>query len=192
MKPFDVVLLAYIAFGTLRGWGRGLLAMAAGIGGFLVALLVARAGYRPLTAYLDAHVGFEKAVQSAMAGIVPAGTLTLPGLREGLQLSASAVAGALCFLALLFAAEALVGLIAGRFGSIPNHLPLVGPANRLLGAAFGLLESGAIAAVLLLLLEPLAKAGGLGGLSHYVTGAPIAASLWKLAQQFAPLTRALP
>lgn len=192
MKPFDILLLCYLALGALRGWGRGLVAMAAGIAGFFVAIVVARLFYAQLAAFLDARWHLQQAIQSELGRIAPAGTQLLAGVPATLHLTAAAVVAAIAFLAIMFAAEAVIGIFAGTIGRLPNHLPLVGPLNRLAGAAFGALESLVVAAAVLLLLEPLARSGTLGGLSPYIVDASWATQIWHLGQHFAPVLEKLP
>jgi len=192
MQPFDIVLLAYLAFGALRGWGRGLLAMAAGIAGFLLAIVVARLLYAPLASYLDLHWHLQQAIQSALSGVTPVGPLLAGGLPAALHVTAGAVVAAIAFLAILLVAELVLGGVAGVLGRLPNHLPLIGPLNRLAGAALGAAESAAVAAAVLLLLEPLARSGSLGSLSAYVVHAPWATQLWHLALRLVPDASWLP
>lgn len=190
MAPFDIVLVCYLALGTIRGWSRGLLAMAAGLAGFLVSLVLARLFYAELATYLDRHWHLQQTIQAQLSHVAPAGVgFVLP---TALHLTAAAVVAAVAFLAILFVAEMVLGLFAGTIGRLPNHLPIVGPLNRLTGAAFGLLESLAVAAAILLLLEPLAHAGGLGGFSVYIVNAHWAQQVWHLGQHFAPMLEKLP
>jgi uncharacterized membrane protein required for colicin V production len=192
LKPFDILLLVYVALGALRGWGRGLLAMAAGLAGFLVSLVLARVFYAQLAAYVDHHWHLQQAVQGQLSRLVPAGTGILGVIPNTLHLTSAAVVAALAFLAILFVAESVLGIFAATVGRLPNHLPIVGPLNRLAGLGFGALESLAVAAAVLLLLEPLAHSGALGSVSNYVVQAPWATTLWHLGQHFAPLLEKLP
>ena len=192
MKPFDILLLVYVALGALRGWGRGLLAMAAGLAGFLVALLLARLSYAQLATFLDRHWHLQQAVQGELSRLAPAGTGLLGVIPGTLHLTAAAVVAAFSFLAILLVAESVIGIFAATIGRLPNHLPLIGPLNRLAGLGFGALESLAVAAAVLLLLEPLARSGALGSISAYVVQAPWATALWHLGQHFAPMLERLP
>lgn len=192
MKPFDIVLLCYLALGALRGWGRGLLAMAAGLAGFFVSLALARVFYGRLATFLDQHWHLQQAIQGELSRVTPAGTQLLGGVTVALHVTAAAVVAAIAFLAILLVGEALIGVFASSIGRLPNHLPVVGPLNRLTGAAFGTLESLVVAAAVLLLLEPLARAGTLGSLSAYVVDARWATELWHLGQRFVPMLGRLP
>ncbi len=191
MKPFDIVVLCYVALGALRGWGRGLLAMAAGLAGFLLALVLARMFYGQLATYMDRHWHLQHAVQMELSRVEPAGTQILGG-GTVLHLTAAAVVAAIAFLAIMFVAETVISILAGSIGRLPNHLPLIGPMNRLAGGAFGALENVVLAAAVLLLLEPLAQTGMLGSLSPYIVDASWAAQLWHLGQHFAPILEKLP
>ena len=191
MKPFDILVLAYVAVSALRGFGRGLLGMAAGLAGFVVALLVARATYQPLAAYVDTRFGFAHAVQSSLVHVVPASSLLAAGVTQSLATTTNSIVSAVTFIAILFVVETVLGIFAARIGVIPNAIPVIGPVNRLLGLAFAGFEAVAIAAAVLLLIEPLAHAGAFGSLSKYVVQAPLSHSLWLLAQHFAPLLKRL-
>ncbi len=192
MKLFDIVLLCYLALGALRGWGRGLLAMAAGLAGFVVAIVVARVFYGRLAAFLDKQWHLRQAIQGQLVHLAPAGTGLLGAMPATVHLTAQAVVAAIAFLAILLVAEAVIGIFANTVGRLPNHLPVVGPLNRLAGAAFGTLESLVVAAAILLLLEPLARSGTLGGLSIYIVQARWATQIWHLGQHFAPVLEKLP
>jgi uncharacterized membrane protein required for colicin V production len=191
MQPFDIVVLCYVALGALRGWGRGLLAMAAGLAGFILAIVVARVFYGQLATFMDRHWHLQHAIQMELGRVAPAGTALLGG-GTVLHLTAAAVVGAIAFLAIMFAAEAVIGVVAGTIGRLPNHLPLIGPMNRLAGGVFGALENVVVVAALLLLLEPLAHSGMLGSLSPYIVDASWATQLWHLGQHFAPILEKLP
>ncbi len=191
MKPFDIVVLCYVAFGALRGWGRGLIAMAAGLAGFIVAIVLARMFYGQLATFFDRHWHLQQAVQTELSRVAPASTHIF-GASGFLHLTAAAVVAAVAFLAIMFVAEAVLGIVAGSIGRLPNHLPLIGPMNRLAGAAFGALESMAVTAAVLLLLEPLAHSGTLGSLSPYIIDAKWTTWLWHLGQHFAPMLEKLP
>jgi len=192
MQPFDIVLLCYLAIGALRGWSRGLLAMAAGLAGFFVAIVLARLFYGELATVLDQHWHLQQAVQGELSRVTPAGAQFLAGVPVALHVTAAAIVSAIAFLAILIVGETAIGIFAASIGRLPNHLPLIGPVNRLAGAAFGVLENLVFAAAVLLLLEPLARSGTLGSLSVYVVDAHWAASLWHLAQHFAPVLGRLP
>lgn len=192
MKPFDVALVAFVLVSALRGWGRGLVGLAAGLAGFIIAVIIARATYVPLAAYLDNHFGFAKAVQATLLHVIPAGSLLVPGVSQHITLTTAAVVSAIAFLAIMFVSEAVLGIAAGFIGSVPNAIPMVGTVNRLMGAVFATLEAFVIAAAVLLLLEPLAHAGALGALSPYVVQAPLSHQLWLAAEHFAPFLKNLP
>ncbi len=192
MKPFDLLLLVIVLLSALRGFGRGLVGMAVGLGGFLVALVVAREFYTPLANYLDTHFGFAKAVQGTLVHAMPVGTLLVPGISQNVAQATNSVVSAIAFLVIMVAAELVLGVIAGRIGQFSNKIPVIGPVNRLAGLVFAAVESTAAIAAVLLLIEPLARTGALGSLSHYVTQAPLSHQLWVLAQRFAPIVEKLP
>ncbi len=192
MQPFDIALLCYLAIGALRGWSRGLLAMAAGLAGFFVAIVLARLFYGQLATFLDRNWHLQQAVQGELSRVTPAGAQFLAGVPVALHVTAAAVVSAIAFLAILVVAETGVGIFAGSIGRLPNHLPLIGQMNRLAGAAFGALENLVVAAAVLLLLEPLARSGTLGSLSAYIVDAHWTTALWRLAQHFAPALGRLP
>ncbi len=181
-----------IVLAAFRGFGRGLLGMAVGLAGFLIAIVIARVAYLPFARFLDARFGFAKAVQAMLLHALPAGSLLIPGISQNLAATTDAVVTAIAFLVILFVAEVVLGLVGGQIASIPNYIPVLGSVNRALGFVFGALESAAFIAAVLLLIEPLAHADAFGGLSHYVTGAPLAHYLWVTAQRFAPLLGRLP
>ncbi|MDA8346525.1 MAG: CvpA family protein [Thermaerobacter sp.] len=187
LKPFDIIVLAFVVSAALRGFGRGLVGMAAGLASFLIALFVARATYLPLAQFLDKHFGFARAVQGSLVHVMPAGNLLVPGVSQSIAQTTNSVVTAITFIGVLFVVESVLGLIASQIGRIPNALPLIGPVNRILGLAFAGLEALAVAAAVLLLLEPLASSGALGSLSPYVVDAPLSHQLWLLARHFAPL-----
>jgi uncharacterized membrane protein required for colicin V production len=192
VKPFDILLVVLIALSAFRGFGRGFIGMAVGLAGFFIAIAIARMAYQPFAHFLDVRFGFAKAVQGTIMHAIPAGSLLIPGISQHLASTTGSVVSAIAFLAILFGAELVLGLVGGQIAGIPNHIPVLGPINRLAGFVFGALESTVVVAALLLLIEPLAHANALGGLSHYITSAPLAHYLWVTAQRFAPLIGKLP
>lgn len=186
-----VVLVVLILVGGLRGYTRGLLAMALGIGAFIVAVLVAHAMAPSVATLLDHQFNLGHDIQTAIGATAPATSLL--GLSQATTAAtAAAIVGAIAFLGLLLITELVLGGLLAWIGRIPNHIPLIGTANRTAGGLLGLLEATAVAAFAMLLIVPIARAGTLGPIDSMVLHSNFALWLLHLGHAAEPVLRHLP
>lgn len=186
-----VVLVVLILMGGLRGYSRGLVAMALGIVAFVISVLVAHAMSPTVATMLDHQFHLGHNIQSAIGATAPATSLI--GLNRATTAeTTAAIVGAIAFLGILVITEIVLGGLLAWIGRIPNHIPLVGTANRTAGGLLGLLEAGAVAAFAMLLIVPIARAGTLGPVDAMVLHSNFALWLVQLAHAAEPVLRHLP
>lgn len=186
-----VVLVVLILMGGLRGYTRGLVAMALGIAAFVIAVLVAHTMTPTVATMLDHQFHLGHNIQSAIGATAPATSLI--GLNQATTVqTAAAIVGAIAFLGILLITEIVLGGLLAWIGRIPNHIPLIGTANRTAGGILGLLEATAVAAFAMLLIVPIAKAGTLGPIDTMVLHSSFALWLVQLGHAAEPVLRHLP
>ncbi|MEW5762494.1 MAG: CvpA family protein [Bacillota bacterium] len=168
----DYLFLLIIAAGAFRGLSRGLLRSAAGVLGLGLGVLVALRYYRllgdwldvrlgwgpPLASFLERHLGSFGAVPLEVAGGFLAAS---PGEGATPLLVAGGILDLLAFLALVAVVSFGVRLATGLLVTAGG--PVLAPADRLAGLAFGALRGVLLVLVLLLVLR-------FAALAHFLWG----------------------
>ena len=131
--------LAYVGLGLLTGYRRGFLRLAASLAGYGIAFLVARRYYRPLGALALKELGLGRLLPHLFPLFTP-------------SLAASLVF-VLSFAVLLVTVELVAQAVAGLLEGV-SRLPLLGGANRLLGALMGGVEHLVVVGLIFMVLVP--------------------------------------
>lgn len=192
MNAVDIALGVLLVLGALRGFSRGLLSMALGIAAFVAAVVVAHATSPRIAAWLNRqfHLGYH--IRSALDSGLPAGAGSFGAVASHIDAASAGIVAAVAFLGVLLVVEMVLGGLLMWIGRIPNHIPLIGPANRAAGGLLGLAESAALAGFSLLLIVPMARAGALGAAGPLILHSHLALLLAHAAQGAAPVLRRVP
>lgn len=148
MNTVDWVLAAYLGFGLLQGYRRGLLVMALMIAGYLVAWMVAQKEYINLANYLNSHFNLAGGLAHAMGALPSQSYLALNFSPMILS-----VTRGISFIGLIWVVETLISVF---LVSTVAKIPLINSffLNRWLGAVLGVVENLILEVILVTLLVP--------------------------------------
>lgn len=150
LNRLDLVLLLVLAVAALLGWRRGFVSVVLGYAGYLVALVLASRYAAPVGRALEEQFGLASRLGRSLAQ----GFGGDPGAAGPIAstLGERLLAG-VAFMGLMLAFSLLLGWGSRLLGGMANAIPVVGTANRLLGAATSLAISGLFLTILLIMLS---------------------------------------
>lgn len=166
--------------------------MALGLAAFVAAILVAHAVSPAITAWLDHQFQLGYHIRGVLDSTIPAGAGALSFVAPRVDAAAAAIVAAIAFIGVLLVVEGVLGGLLMWIGRVPNHIPVIGPINRLAGGLLGLLEAAAIAGFAMLLIVPMARAGSLGTISPLILHSRLALFLAHTARTAAPVLQKVP
>lgn len=174
MAWVDWVLVAYLAFGALYGLRKGLVWVAFSLAGYIAGVIVASHTTGPLSRMITAAAPIHHWVERYL----PSSAAAVPGARVEAWNLAYSLIGLILFLLIVGALEFVgrsVGSVASQGVKI---LPMAALLNRIGGIAAGVIEHGAVAALVLALLMAVPSVSH-SPLGHSINDAPLAMTLTK-------------
>ncbi|BDG61850.1 CvpA family protein [Caldinitratiruptor microaerophilus] len=178
LSGLDLILMAVLGLSAVQGLRRGFVAVVLGYAGYLGALVIAGRYSRVVAAWLQARFGVLSSLERAMAGWLGA-----EGIEPGRGLAAALaqnLLSAVVFFGLFLLLSSLAGMLANRLGGLANAMPLVGPANRIMGAVLAGVVSGIFLAAGLGVLSSLTALPFLEPLGRVVATSRVAGFLLRV------------
>lgn len=178
LSGLDLVLIAVLALSALHGLRRGFVAVVLRYAGSIAALVVAGRYARGAVAWLQTRFGLLSSLEKALARWIGA-----EGIEPGRGLTgalAQNLLSALVFFGLFLLLSSLAGMLANRLGGLANAIPVVGPANRLLGAVLAGVVSGILLAAVLGILSSLTALPFLQPLGRLLASSRVAGFLLRV------------
>jgi uncharacterized membrane protein required for colicin V production len=185
MNWLEVALLIFLGLGALAGLRRGLVGVVFDIAGYVAGLLLARRWQGRVTRTVARALPIRQWTHAVLVAPVN----RIPTAQSTVDHLAGTILGAVVFLAIVLAAEAVARFLGSAVTALVKHLILVRSLNTVGGLVGGLVRNAVIAGLVLglVLALPLAHAP----LGHAMRGAPLAGDLvrWVVASLHWPVRR---
>lgn len=178
LSGLDLILLAVLGLSALQGLRRGFVAAVLGYAGYIGALVVAGRYSRVVAAWLQARFGVLSSLERVLAGWLGAEGIG-PGRGPTVALAQNLLS-AVVFFGLFLVLSSLAGMLASRLDGLANAVPLVGTANRLMGAVLAAVASGIFLAAVLGVLASLTALPFLEPLGRLLASSRVAGFLLRV------------